>query len=147
MINNDGLDFETDDSDESQNPPAAPSPQKHPGLKDISRHAFRLPIQKIGSIKVSIANHTLDLVNIVINETAGIGVRPPRKDTFAKDQKISIIRFKLFDQDFSFQGKVQHISPDVAGHYLCGIMLTRLTDEEKTILKILVQRLHSELFR
>ena len=147
MINNDGLDFETGTPDELQNSSTAASPKLDPELKDISRHAFRFPIQKIGTVKVSIAEHNLDLVNIVVNDKTGIGVRLRREDTFARDQEISIIRFKLFDQDFSFQGKVQHISPDVAGHYLCGIMLTRLTDEEKTILKILVQRLRSELFR
>ena len=146
MINNDGLDFETGTPDELQNSSADASPKHDPELKDISRHAFRFPIQKIGTVKVSIAEHNLDLVNIVVNDKTGIGVRLRQKDTFARDQEIPIIRFKLFDQDFSFRGKVQHISPDVAGRYLCGIMLTRLTDEEKTILKILVQRLHSEIF-
>jgi hypothetical protein len=106
-----------------------------------------LPIKKIGTIKVTIVDHTLDLVNIVVNDRIGIGVRVLRDDIFIREQELPTIRFRLFDQDFNFQGKVQHISPDVAGHYLCGIMLTQLTDEQKSILKNSAQKLHTEMFR
>ncbi len=147
MNDNNGLEFETGTMDESQPQTDPASLKDTQDLKDVPRQSFRLPIQKIGTVKVSIAEHTLDLVNIVVNDKIGIGVRVFRDDIFSRDQEIPSIRFKLLDQDFNFQGKVQHISPDVVGHYLCGIMLTRLTDEEKTILKNLTQKLYSEMFR
>ena len=147
MSANNGLDFETDTMNGSQHQSPPASSKDNPELKDVSRQSFRLPIQKIGTVKVSIAEHTLDLVNIVVNDRIGIGVRVFKDDIFARDQELPSIRFKLLDQDFSFQGKVQHISPDVAGHYLCGIMLIRLADEEKSILKNLAQKLYSALFR
>ena len=147
MSDNNGLEFETDTMDGSQHQSPPASLKDNPGLKDVSRQSFRLPIQKIGTIKVAIAEHTLDLVNIVVNDRIGIGVRVFRDDVFARDQELPIIRFKLLDQDFSLQGKVQHISPDVAGHYLCGIMFTQLADEETSILKNLAKKLHSEMFR
>jgi hypothetical protein len=147
MNDNNGLDFETDSMDESQNQTGPASLQDNPGLKDISRHSFRLPIQKIGTVEVSIAEHTLALVNIVVNDRIGIGVRVPNDSIFTRDQELPSIRFKLLDQDFSFQGKVQHISPDVTGHYLCGILLTQLTDKDRSTLKILAHKLHSEIFR
>ena len=147
MNDNNGLEFETGTMDESQPQTDPASLKDTQDLKDVPRQSFRLPIQKIGTVKVSIAEHTLDLVNIVVNDRIGIGVRVFRDDVFARDQELPIIRFKLLDSDFSLQGKVQHISPDVAGHYLCGIMLIRLADEEKSILKNLAQKLHSEMFR
>ncbi len=147
MNDTNGLDFEIDPMDESQHQTDSDSSKGHPDLKNISRQSFRLPIQKIGTVKVSIDEHTLDLVNIVVNDRMGIGVRVAKDDIFASDQELPVIRFKLLDQDFSFQGKVQHISPDVAGHYLCGIMLTQLTDTDKSVLKNQAQRLHAEMFR
>ena len=147
MSNNNGLDFETDTMDGSQHQTPPASLKDNPERNDVSRQSFRLPIKNIGTVKVSIAEHTLDLVNIVVNDRLGIGVRVSRDDIFARDQELPSIRFKLLDHDLSFQGKVQHISPDVAGHYLCGIMLIRLTDEEKSVLKHLAQKLHSEMFR
>jgi hypothetical protein len=147
MNDTNGLDFEIDPMDESHHQTDSDSLKGQPDLKNISRQSFRLPIQKIGTVKVSIDEHTLDLVNIVVNDRMGIGVRVAKDDIFASDQQLPSIRFKLLDQDFSFQGKVQHISPDVAGHYLCGIMLTQLTDTDKSVLKNQAQRLHAEMFR
>jgi hypothetical protein len=146
MNDNNGLEFETGtmDGPQPQNDPASLKDKQD--LNDLSRQSFRLPIQKIGTIKIAIADQTLNLVNIVVNDRIGIGVRVFRDDIFAREQEIPSIRFKLFGQDFNFQGRVQHISPDVAGHYLCGIMLTQLTDEQKSILKNSVQKLYTELF-
>ena len=147
MTNNDGLDFETGTPDEAQNPAAAPSPKKDSELKDIARHAFRIPIQKIGTVKVLIANHTFDVVNIVVNDTAGIGVRLRQDDIFSVNEELPQIRFKLLDREFTLAGKVQHISPDVSGHYICGILLFRLTAEDRQALRTFAQTLYSELFR
>lgn len=147
MNDNNGLDFETDSMDESQNQTNPPSLQNNPEMKDISRNSFRLPIEKIGTVEVTIGEHTLDLVNIVVDDRTGIGVRVFRGDIFTRDQKLPIIQFKLLDQDFSFQGEVQHISPDMTGHYLCGILLTHLTDEERSTLKTMAHKLHSKIFR
>jgi len=147
MTNNDGLDFETGTPDEAQNPPAGLTRKKDSKLKDISRHAFRFPIQKIGTVKVSIADRTFDLVNIVVNDTAGIGVRLRQDDIFSVNEELPVIRFKLHDKDFTLAGKVQHVSPDVSGHYICGIVLFRLTAEDRQALRTFAQTLHSELFR
>lgn len=147
MTNNNGLEFEVGTPDGSQNQSAGPSRKDDPELKDISRQSFRFPVQKIGAVKVLIADHTLDLVNIVVNDKAGIGIRLPQDDTFALNEELPVIRFKLFDKDFELAGKVQHISPDVTGHYICGIMLVRLTADDKQGLRAILQKLHSELFR
>lgn len=147
MINNDGLDFETGTPDELQNSSADASPKHDPELKDISRHGFRFPIAEIGSIKVLIADSSFDLVNIVINDTAAIGVRVHREDIFAVNEELPVVRLKLLDRDFKLTGRVLHISPDVTGHYICGIMLNRLTAEDRQTFKTFIQRLHSELFR
>jgi hypothetical protein len=147
MINNDGLDFETGTPDVSRNPSTASSRKHDLELKDIARHAFRFPIQKIGTVKVSIADHTLDLVNIVVNDTTGIGVRLHRQDIFSVDEELPVIRFKLLDKDFILTGTVQHISPDVSGHYICGIILNRLTAEDRQALRTFTRKLHAELFR
>ena len=147
MNDNNGLDFETGTMDGSQHQTDPASLKDKQGMEDLSRQSFRLPIQKIGTIKVTIADHTLDLVNIVVNDRIGIGIRVLKDDIFTREQELPAIRFRLFDQDFNFQGQVQHISPDVAGHYLCGIMLTQLSDEQKSILKNLAQKLHTEMFR
>ena len=118
-----------------------------PQLQEASRQSFRLPIQKVGSVKVQISDHSLDLVNLVARNKTGIGVRVSSSDTFSIGQQLQNIQFSLGDTDFDLQGRVQHISPDNVGCYLCGIELIDMSVENTDALHRYIDELRTNIFQ
>ena len=144
-MNNDAtnsLDFEVGPEEDS---PA--SAKEGPELQEAPRKSFRFPIRKVGSVKVQIADHSLDLVNLVTQNKTGIGVRVTSNNTFSISQHLQNIKFSLEGTDFELQGIVQHISADGVGHYLCGIELIEMSAEDTDALQRYIEELRTKIFQ
>ena len=145
---NNGLEFEVNNSSTPQHQSGRSSLQSDPNLKKVFRESFRLPFDKGNPTKVHVGNSHYDLINIVAFEKVGmgIGVRVNQKEDFSLGDELSSIQFELNAKHFDVRGKVRHLSPEHDGAYICGIELIHLDKKELDALKSYIQKCHDEMF-
>lgn len=133
--NEEGLEFESEGRESPSTSPAHTSIKNDPELKRISRHSYRFPIDDTVAAKVRINGREFELVNLVDNNRAGIGILLlQERETFAIGEELTAIRLTLPEKTLNLQGTVIHISPDGLGNYLCGIEFAAVTEEDRQAL-------------
>lgn len=112
-------------------------------LNKIIRKSYRISLTKWSTIKFKVNNSTFDVVNISAN---GLAIRIDNPDLFSVGQELPDVKLNLEGTYLIFRGKVNHISPDSYGHYLCGIDIINVDESNKEVLQKFVQQNRNELF-
>ncbi len=141
--NNDGLEFDVAADDTAQNHSSTDDKSQ---LKRLLRESYRLPVKTLKSFKVQINQIDFVPLNLVVGDRSGVGIMLEDKILFSEGEQLNKIQLTLDGKDIFAQGKIQHISPNGDGNYICGIELLDLGKKDSATLKKFSKKCYSKLF-
>lgn len=112
-------------------------------LEQIIRQIYRIPITETDDVSVKINGEKHEVVNL---GSHGIGVLLKQADSLDVNNQTHDVDLRLNGERLLLKGKIVHVTPYSADHYLCGMKLINLDDASQEKLLACVYRIRANLF-
>lgn len=134
------LEFDVDGGQEGVTTPLPL--EKEEALRQIIRHGFRAPVGGSQKLTLTIAGNSYAIFNLSVH---GVGIylnEPGQLEAQTLQRGMTLV---LGEQSFVVDGTLVHFSSDGA-HDLCGVELTKMTQECRDAILSYLQKSKNSLF-